>query len=141
MAKGDISHTGRVVSVNPMQTTVEILSSSACASCHAAGLCGMGEYQKKAIQVPTDPRTDYAVGEEVNVVLKATMGLKAVWIAYVVPLLILLAVVLGLGGLGVGELVSALVGIVAAGLYYLVVWLLRDRLNDTYIFTVQKKSN
>ena len=139
MAGGDITHSGKVVAVNPQFVTVEILSSAACASCHAAGVCGMGEYQKKAIQVPASMREEYAVGEEVDVILKATMGLKAVWLAYVVPLVILLAAVLGLTALGCGELVAAASGIGAVAVYYLLIYLFRKRLNDTYIFTIRKR--
>ena len=36
----------------------------------------------------------YRVGDEVDVVLEATMGMKAVFLAYFFPLLILLAVAL-----------------------------------------------
>ncbi len=137
-SKGDITHEGKVVAVNPQFTTVEITSSSACASCHAAGLCGMGEVQEKAIQVPTGLSADYAVGEQVEVVLKATMGLKAVWLAYAVPLFILLAVVLVLLRLGLGELLSAGAGLGAVALYYFIIWLLRARLRNTYVFTLRK---
>ena len=53
--KEQVKHTGKVVSMNPQLTTVQIVSHSACSECHAAGLCGMSEYTEKAIQVPTDP--------------------------------------------------------------------------------------
>ena len=87
--------------------------------------------------MPTSPSAAYAVGDEVQVVLKASMGFKAVWIAYVLPLAVLLAVALGLIALGVPEAVSGLAGIGAVALYYLVVWLLRDRLRNEYVFTIQ----
>ena len=51
----EISHKGKIVEITPQLTSVSIISSSACAGCHAAGLCGMGEQQDKIIQVPTDP--------------------------------------------------------------------------------------
>ena len=135
--KGAVKHTGRVVSVNPKETTVEIVSHAACSECHAASVCGMSEYTEKAIQVPTSPYADYHVGDEVQVVLKASMGMKAVWIAYFLPLLILLAVALGLIALGVPEVWAGLSGIAAVGVYYLVVWLLRDRLRSEYVFTIE----
>jgi sigma-E factor negative regulatory protein RseC len=97
----------------------------------------MSEYVEKAIEVPTDPYAPYQVGDEVKVVLKATMGMKAVWIAYFLPLLVLLAVALGLIALGVGEVVSGLAGIGAVGLYYFAVWLFRDRLRNEYVFSIQ----
>ena len=130
-------HTGKVVSMTPKTTTVQIVSQSACSECHAAGLCGLSEYTEKAIEVPTRPSATYGVGDEVQVVLKASMGFKAVWIAYFLPLVVLLAVALGLIALGVPEVVSGLAGIGAVALYYLGVWLLRDRLRNEYVFTIQ----
>ena len=135
--KESVKHTGQVVSMTPQLTTVRIVSHSACSECHAAGLCGLSEYTEKAIQVPTDPYASYAVGDEVQVVLKASMGMKAVWLAYFLPLVVLLAIALGLIALGVGEVVSGLAGLAAVGLYYLVLWLFRDRLRNEYIFTIE----
>ena len=135
--KESVKHTGQVVSMTQQLTTVRIVSHSACSECHAAGLCGLSEYTEKAIQVPTDPYASYAVGDEVQVVLKASMGMKAVWLAYFLPLVVLLAVALGLIALGVGEVVSGLAGLAAVGLYYLGLWLFRDRLRNEYVFTIE----
>jgi sigma-E factor negative regulatory protein RseC len=132
-----VMHTGQVVSMTPKTTTVQIVSHSACSECHAAGLCGLSEYTEKAIELPTSPSATYGVGDEVQVVLKASMGFKAVWIAYFLPLLVLLAVALGLIASGVPEVVSGLAGIGAVALYYLIVWLRRDRLRNEYVFTIQ----
>jgi sigma-E factor negative regulatory protein RseC len=132
-----VMHTGKVVSMTPQTTTVQIVSHAACAECHAAGVCGLSEYTEKAIEVPTSPTASYGVGDEVQVVLKATMGLKAVWLAYFLPLVILLGVALGLIALGLSEVAAGLAGIGAVALYYGVLWLLRDRLRNEYVFTIQ----
>ena len=132
-----MSHTGKVVSMTPQTTTVQIVSHAACSECHAAGVCGLSEYTEKAIEVPTSPSATYGVGDEVQVVLKASMGFKAVWIAYFLPLVVLLAITLGLIALGVPEVVSGLAGLGAVALYYLIVWLRRDRLRNEYVFTIQ----
>lgn len=137
MSKDSISHKGKVIKMTPQTTTVAILQHGACSECHAAGLCGMADITQKAVEVTTDPYASYGVGDEVEVVLKASMGMKAVWLAYFIPLLILLAVILGLIALGVGEVVAGLAGIGAAGLYYLGLYLLRDRLKNEYVFTIQ----
>lgn len=124
--------------MTPQTTTVAILQHGACSQCHAAGLCGMADIAEKAVEVPTDPYAGYGVGDEVNVVLKASMGMKAVWLAYFIPLLILLAVILGLIGLGMSEVPSALAGIGAIAVYYFLLWLFRDKLRNEYIFTITK---
>ena len=139
MDREEISHIGRVVEVTPELTTVEIISSSACAECHASGLCGISEYTTKAVQVPTSPYKDYEVGEEVDVVLKASMGHKAVWIAYMIPLVILLGALLGSLACGVSEILSALVAFVAVGLYYWIIYLFRNRMRNEYVFTIRSK--
>ena len=130
-------HTGKVVSMTPQTTTVQIVSHAACSECHAAGVCGLSEYTEKAIEVPTSPSATYGVGDEVQVVLKATMGLKAVWLAYFLPLVVLLGVALGLIAVGLSEVAAGLAGIGAVALYYGVLWLLRDRLRNEYVFTIQ----
>ena len=137
MSKEVVCHKGKVIRMTPQATTVVIEQQAACAECHAAGLCGMGELSEKVIEVPADRFATYGVGDEVEVVLKASMGMKAVWLAYFIPLLVLLAVILGLVALGVGEVTAGLCGIGAIAMYYLLLWLLRDRFKNEYVFTIK----
>ena len=137
-SREEISHTGRVESITPESITVGIISESACSSCHAAALCGMSEFTKKSVCVPASLYDDYSVGEEVEVVLKASMGHKAVWIGYCIPLVVLLAGLLGALAAGLPELVSGLVGIAAVAVYYFAIWLLRDKLRNVYEFAIRK---
>jgi len=138
MASENISHTGKIVGIDPQFTTVEIISESACSACHAAGLCGVSEATTKAIQLPTT-LGNWSVGQEVEVVLKRSMGFKAVWLAYVIPLLVLIAVLLVLVQLGVKELVAGLIAIAATALYYLILWLFKDKLANEYSFYIKEK--
>ena len=139
-SKGKISHLGRVVEITPEFTSVEIISESACSACHAASLCGLSEFTRKAVQVPSRGWDNYKVGEEVEVLLRASMGHKAVWIAYVAPLAVLVTVLLSVLGLGAGELVAALAAFASTAVYYLVIYLLRDTLRREYVFEIAKKS-
>ena len=132
-----ISHKGVVIKVTPQVTTVSFTQHGACSECHAAGLCGMGDMAEKAVEVPTDPYTKRQVGDEVEVLLKASMGFKAVYLAYLIPLLIILAVILGLLALGVSEVISALAGLGAIAVYYLVLWLCRGKLQKEYVFIMK----
>ena len=133
----EVSHIGKVIKMTPQLTTVAFLQHGACSGCHAAAYCGMGGLAEKVVEVPTDPYAAYGVGDEVEVLLKATMGLKAVWMAYFLPLLVLLGTVLGLIGLGVGEVPAALAALAAVGVYYLLLYLLRGKLRNEYIFVIK----
>ena len=123
--------------MTPDFTSVEIMVSSACASCHAKSLCGMSEEQEKVIMLPTDPYATYNVGDQVQVCTKMSMGLKAAWISYVVPLVILMALILILTSSGVNEAISAVSSIGGVGLYYFIIWLLRDRLQNEFVFYIK----
>ena len=133
----EITHRGRIVSITPEYTTVEIVSESPCAARHAKGLCSLGDSKVKQVEVPTRGWDNYTVGQEVSVVLRATMGHKAVWLAYVVPLLVMVAALLGILSAGGSELAAGLGAIGAVAAYYAVIWLLRDRLRKEYVFNIK----
>ena len=138
MSAPEISHIGKIVAIDADFITVEIVAESACTTCHAAGMCGTADATHKAITVPATVG-NWAVGQEVQVLLKRSMGFKAVWLAYAIPLAVLLAVLLGLNATGVGELASGLVAIGAVALYYLVLLLFRDKLRNEYSFYIKEK--
>ncbi len=135
--KNEIVHSGKIVSIDPDFTTIEIVVDSACASCHAKSLCGMSEEQDKLISLPTDPYANYAVGDEVKVCTKMSMGLKAVWISYVVPLMILMILILSLSSVIGNEVYTGLLSIAGVGVYYLVIWLLRAKLQNEFVFYIK----
>ena len=134
----EISHKGKVLTITPETTIVEIVSESACASCHAKGLCSLGDVKAKIVEVPTSPWNAFKPGDEVNVVLKASMGHRAVFLAYVIPLVVLVAVLLGGSFFGLSELNSALAALIAVASYYLCLYLLRGRIKREYIFNLKK---
>ena len=135
--KNEIVHSGKILEITPDFTTVEIVASSACSECHAKGLCGMSEQQEKVIMVPTDPYSVHAVGDEVKVKTKMSMGLKAVWISYVIPLAVLMILILSLSGVFENEAIRGLVAIAGVCLYYFVVWLFRDKLKNEFTFYIK----
>ena len=136
--KEEIVHEGEIVEINKDFTTVRLTVSSACSSCHAKGMCGMSEEQDKVLMLPTDPYTVYSEGEKVEVCTKTSMGLKAVWISYVIPLAILLILILSLSPVIGNEALRGLISIAGVGLYYLVIWLFRDRLSNEFVFYIRK---
>ena len=135
--KKEIYHDGKIIEITPEFTSVEIISSSACSQCHAKGLCGFSEEESKVVMVPTSPYTERKVGDTVTLALKQTMGLKAVWISYVIPLIILMILVLSLSSVIDNEVWTGLAAIGGVALYYLVIWLLRDKLKNEFVFYIR----
>ena len=134
--KSEIVHTGKVIDINPDFTTVQIMVSSACSECHAKGLCGMSEMEEKVIMVPTDPYEPRKIGDIVQVKTKMTMGLKAVWISYVIPLAVLMILILSLSFVISNEFLRGGVALAGVGAYYFIIWLLRDKLSDQFEFYI-----
>ena len=134
--KNNITHKAKVIEMTPDFTTVEILVNSACSECHAKGLCGMSETQEKVISLPTDPYASYNVGDEVVLCTKMSMGMKAVWISYVIPLIILMILILSLSAVFEKEYMTGLVSIAGVALYYFGIWLFRDRLSNEFVFYI-----
>ncbi len=137
MASGEISHKGKVISVGEGKVSVQIVSESACSACHAAGLCGASESKKKTVEAQVYGARTYSIGQEVEVCLARKLGLKAVFLSYVIPLIILLILVLSLSWIGLGELVCGLASVGGIAVYYLVLYLCRGRLAEGYVFYVR----
>ena len=130
----EITHKGRIVAIDPEITTIEIVAESACASCHAKGICGLGEEKVKLIDVRTSAWHPHQVGDEVEVVLKKAVGYKAVFIAYGMPLVVLFVTMMILNGLGVGELWAGIGSLIAVAVCYLVIFLFRNKISKDYSF-------
>ena len=135
--RNEIKHPGKIIEITPEYTTVEIMVPSSCSECHAKGLCGMSEEQEKVISVPTDPYAAYKVGDQVQVCTKMTMGFKAAWISYVIPLAVLMILILSLSLVFDSEAVVGLASVGGVALYYFVIWLLRGRLQNEFTFYIK----
>lgn len=138
--KKSVDHKGTIIEITEGNIKVEIINKSMCAACHAKGFCTTGDTKDKVIDVAYFNNGEYSVGDSVVVTMKRSMGFKAVWISYVIPLLILLIFLLTLHSLGFGELLAGLSSVLALGVYYLVVYLLRDRISTDFVFTIAKNN-
>lgn len=139
MGKGKIVHDGIVREVHPDSVTVEMVCQSACAGCHAKGVCGASDEAVRFITLPPPPFELLNPGDKVYVELKSSMGLKAVWLSYVIPVAILMILILTLSSVGMQELYTGLLSIAGTGIYYLVIYLLRGRLSRQFYFSLKKK--
>ncbi len=134
---GKVAHKGKVIAVSDEKIVVNIISESACAACHAKGMCTMADTKEKNISVPAAGR-HFEIGEEVLVALTSSLGLRAVWWAYLFPLILFLAVLLTLGGMKLSELYSGMAALGIVGVYYVLLWLSRNKLKRKFVFTVEK---
>lgn len=138
---GLIDHKGKVSRIHPDRVEVTVLSETACAGCHAQAICGSDAGQQKVIVVGIPDASFYAVGDEVVVSVERAMGFKAVVIAYVLPFLFVITVLLAMLKTGQSELASGVSALFILCLYYMVVYLLRERISKDIVFKIRKTAS
>lgn len=137
-----VEHEGRVVGIGMDTISVEIVNKSACAACHAKEVCNASDESIRIIEIPytiSSLSEEYSVGEEVMVLLKASLGMTAVFLAYVLPLLLLVAAIIVMPSIGLGELTTGLAAIGVVAVYYVVLFMFRGKLDRIYSFSIKKK--
>lgn len=130
-----IEHKGIVRSLNKNSVIVTILSESACSGCHAKGSCHLSGVKEKIIEVYGD--YDLSPGDNVTVMMKRSMGYKALLLGYLMPLIFFIFAIAIFSSLGVPESGSGLGAICTAGLYYLILYFFRDRIRNKFSFTIK----
>lgn len=134
-----IKHRGIVEKVEGTHVVVRIIQTSACSACSAKSLCNASESKEKQIDV-YEVNPSYRIGEEVIVCGTTSMGMKAVILAFGIPVLIIFLVLFLTNKLTNGdELISALIALAFVLPYYLVIFLIRNKLNKTFSFTIEKQ--
>lgn len=133
-----IEHEGIVEQINGNHITVRILQQSACSACHAKGACMAADSKEKLVDV-NDYSGQFRLHERVIIQGKESMGYKAVLWAFVIPLIILVAmVVLATSVWHFGEIQAAITAILALTPYYLLLFLLRNKMANSFQFTIKK---
>jgi sigma-E factor negative regulatory protein RseC len=134
-----IKHRGIVEKVEGSHVVVRIVQTSACAACSAKGLCNASESKEKQIDV-YEVNASYQIGEEVVLCGTTSMGMRAVFLAFGIPMLLLLVALFVTMRVTDGDaLVSSLVALFAVVPYYLVIYFMKDKLNKTFSFTIEKQ--
>ena len=134
-----IKHRGIVEKVDGSHIVVRIVQTSACSACSAKGLCNASESKEKQIDV-YEVNPSYLIGEEVMVCGTTSMGMRAVLLAFGVPLLILvLALGVSMKLTGEDALLSSGIALVSVVPYYIAIYFCKDKLNRTFSFTIEKK--
>lgn len=132
----NITHTGIVQAVADGRVSVRILQASACSSCAAARLCRSSESKEKIIEAQLPVGQPLRVGDAVTLVGTVRQSTLAVVLAYLIPLVVLLIALFDAVGLGLSELGSAGVALGAVAVYYLVLYVCRERVSRQLSFRV-----
>lgn len=115
---------------------VKILSISACASCQVKGVCSSSDMSEKIIEVDREGAPVVKPGQLVNVSMDASNGNLAVVFGYLIPFVVLilaLVILVNFTSEGIAGLIS--IGLLAP--YYAGLYLLKNRLQRKFRFTIE----
>ncbi|HAM09029.1 MAG TPA: Fis family transcriptional regulator [Bacteroidales bacterium] len=130
-----INHTGIVQKSDNESVTVIISSESACAGCHAKGICSLSGKEEKLVVV----KGNYNVceGETVTVVMKQSTGFTALFLGYLLPLILVVTSLGIMVTLRYPELLSGVLSIASLIPYYLILFFFRKKINDKFVFSIK----
>ena len=118
---------------------VRISSFTACSDCHAQKSCGISGTASRCIEVPVG-RTEFLVGETVSVSMERSLGLKASILAYLVPFLLMICLLILLKSIHASELISGVSTLLLVSLYFFGLYLFRYRMQKAFTFILHKMS-
>ena len=133
-----IEHEGIIEKISGDQITVRIVQKSACSACHAKGACMAADSKEKLVNI-SDSSGQFYEKEKVIIEGKESMGYSVVLWAFVIPLIILiLTLILSLNYFKLSETEAALSSIIALVPYYLILYLFRNKMANTFKFNIKK---
>jgi sigma-E factor negative regulatory protein RseC len=132
-----IQHQGVIESTCRENTRVRFTSVSACGACHAKGFCTAADMQDKVIDV-NGCDGDYIPGETVNIILESSQGFRALFLGYIYPFLLLFSGLILFTLIGISELYAGLFSLALLVPYYSLLFLMRNKLQKKFQFTLRK---
>jgi len=132
-----VLHSGVVEEMDGERVVVRILQTSACSECRARSHCGASESKEKLVDVYGADTSRLAVGQKVDVVASSDVAMQAVRLAFGWPFLLLVAVLFAVYAATGNELTAALSAVGALVPYYLIIYIMRDRLREKMAFRIE----
>lgn len=130
-----INHEGIVQSNENNNVFIAITSLSACSGCHAEGGCTMSGKEEKIIEVRG--RYNVTRGDKVTVLMNQSMGYAALFLGYILPVIIVIAVLIILVALKFPELTAGLASLAVLAPYYIILVFFRKKINEKFTFSLK----
>ena len=129
-----IEHDGVVQHSDSNHVIIRISSEAGCLGCHASGSCNISGAKEKMVEVHGN--YDLSPGDSVTVLMKRSMGYRALFLGYLFPLIIVLMFIIILS-MHFSEVTAGLGSIGILCIYYFVLYLFRNRIRNRFTFTIK----
>ncbi len=132
-----IEHSGIVESIENNVVKVNILSASACSSCHAKGSCGVSETENKIVEI-FNPEDKFSVGEKVNIIGEESLGFKALFYAYLLPFILIISTLIIASFFTSSEAIIGLLSLIVLIPYYIGLSFYKGKMRKIFTFKLKK---
>ena len=137
MAKDIIRHQGVIEKIEKHKVFIKIIQKAACSDCHAKSVCMSSDKKEKIIEA-YDDSGKFSVHEDVIVSTQSSMGHLAVILAFIIPLILVVATIFAGIRISGEEGLSGLIGLSILIPYYYFLYIFRDKLKRNFVFTLSK---
>ena len=135
MREDCVEQKGIVIKKQEDKVVVKIEQKSTCSSCHARGACTSLDKKDKEIEIKTKDIENYNIGDKVIIAISTKLGMKAVLIAFVLPLvLLIIAMFLSIKIFLLSQSLSALISLIVVAAYYFLLYKQNHRLSKEFTF-------
>ncbi|MGN1375333.1 MAG: SoxR reducing system RseC family protein [Prevotella sp.] len=132
-----IRHQGTVIEINGNCVKVKITQMSACSTCSIKGHCNASESKDKIVEVYGCRKEGLRNGDCVTIIAANKTGYYAVILSSIVPLVLLVATLVIVLLITGNEATAALSGIAMLLPYYMVLYMLRDKIRTRMSFKIE----
>jgi len=137
MAAQEITHEGIIEGIENQKVKVKFTSHSACADCHAKGICSVSESDEKELEIPVK-ETIYNIGDKVDIILAISSGFRALFYGYILPFLIVLTILILVLSITQNEVISGILALLSLVPYYVILKVTSPSFRKNFEFTIRK---
>lgn len=131
-----IEHPAEIIKIEKGRIFAKVEVKSACGHCAMKGTCGIGDCTDKTIEIAVDNADNYHIGDKITVILDQNYGFYALFLGYILPLLLVLAVLFASLAMDLSEIESGIYSIIILIPYYFGLSLSRKYLRKKFLFKI-----
>lgn len=128
------SHSGVISKLKGASVVVSLDENPNCDGCRAKSVCGISDSPSKEVEI-FQAVGSFKPNQRVEVVLKKSLGHKAVFWAYIFPFLLMVLTLLT-ASMFFAEWMAGLLSVLILGPYYLLIYALSDYFKKTFQFSL-----
>jgi positive regulator of sigma E activity len=132
-----IEHSGIIKEIQDNLIHVLIVQQSACGECDVNGVCSVSDHQEKIIEIESTDST-YQIGEKVILFGNQSIGLQAVFVAFVIPFILVLLTLIILQSFISNEAISGVIALLVLVPYYSILSFFNKKFNKKFKFEIKK---